>query len=74
MYTLSPEQEKIHQQALHLARKHTTVEVDLIEVLQWVERMKINQTLGVSLFVYARDILNLRKELAYPLITLEVNL
>jgi len=30
MYTLSPEQEKIHQLALSLAKKHATVEEDLV--------------------------------------------
>ena len=70
MYTFSSEQEKVHQLALSLANKHATVETDLIEVLQRVERMKINQILGVSLFIYARDVLSLRKELAYALITL----
>lgn len=67
---LPSEQKQIHERALYLAKRHSALEAELIEVLQQVDRSKLYQMLGKnSLFVYATETLGLDKAVAYALIT-----
>ena len=70
MFTLTPERQKIHGRAMDLAKRHKNLEAELVEILQQVDRLKIFKALGKnSLFVYATEILDLDKSVAYALIT-----
>jgi hypothetical protein len=70
MYTLSPEQEQIHNRAKLLAVRHRFIEAELVDVLQTVDCLKIYKAFGKSsLFTYANEILGLEKNIAYTLIT-----
>ena len=57
---------QIHNRAVEVARKYRACEVELIEVLQEVDRHKVYLHQGCnSLFDYVTKVLNLSQEVAY---------
>jgi hypothetical protein len=63
---LTYKQKQIHERAMTIVGRYFEVEVDLIDILQEVERSKLYRRFDKrSLFKYATDILKLSDAVAY---------